>query len=509
MKLLKTIFSRIFIFGICLVVQFVWYIELFWNLASISAPIMVFCMLLSVLVVLMIVKKDQNPALKIPWIIAILALPLLGGLLYLFLGTKRPARHMRKKLDQAAGRSASLLEQKPEILEELEKKDKGVAGQCRYLNHEGYPVYKNTEATYYPLGDLVYPVMLEELKKAEHFIFMEYFIIDDDGMWNGILKILEEKVRAGVEVRVIYDDVGCLPTSLPADYWRQLEKKGIKSFAFNPFIPIFSVAMNNRDHRKIMVIDGHTAFSGGINLADEYINTKVKYGHWKDNGFWLKGEAVWSYTVMFLNMWNAFRPEDQSYEAFRPNVWHPEPFEGGGYIQPYGDSPLDSEVTGENVYLNIINQAQDYVYIFTPYLIIDNEMITALTLAAKRQVDVRIVTPGIPDKKAVFLLTQSYYEGLIKHGVKIYEYTPGFIHGKCFVADDRMATVGTINTDYRSLYLHFECGTYFYDSPVVAQVKEDFLDTFGKCRLIRKEDCAAGLFKGFFQMVLRVFAPLM
>ena len=509
MKILKLFMNRIVIFGTCLVLQFAWYIILFWELANYSVPITIFFSVLSVVVVLVIVSKDQNPDLKIPWIMAVMALPLLGGLLYLTLGTKRPARKMRRKLDMAARKSKGLLIQSPEILREIEEKDAYVAGQCKYLNYTGYPVYKNTEAVYYPLGDDVYPVMLEELKKAEHFIFMEYFIIANDNMWKGILDILKEKVKEGVDVRLIYDDIGCLPTSLPSDYHWELEEMGIRSFAFNPFVPIFSVVMNNRDHRKIMVIDGHTAFSGGINLADEYINTIVKYGHWKDNGFMLKGEAVWNYTVMFQDMWNAFRPEDYNYERFRPHVWHPEPFDGTGYIQPYGDTPLDNETTGENVYLNIINQAQKYVYIFTPYLIVDHDMVTALTLAAKRQVDVRIITPGIPDKKAVFLLTQSYYEGLIRYGVKIYEYTPGFVHGKCFVSDDKIATVGTINTDYRSLYLHFECGTYFFESPVVAQVKKDFLETQEKSRQITERDCTPGFWKGLFQMVLRVFAPLL
>ena len=267
--------------------------------------------------------------------------------------------------------------------------------------------------------------------------------------------------------------------------------------------------MNNRDHRKIVVIDGHTAFSGGVNLADEYINEKVRFGHWKDTGFMLKGEAVWNYTVMFLRMWNAHRRTDADYEAFRPHVWHPEAFEGQGFIQPYSDSPLDDERLGENVYLNILNRAKDYVYIFTPYLIVDHEMQTALCLAAKRGVNVRIMTPGIPDKKTIFQLTRSYYPVLLKAGVRIYEYTPGFLHAKSFVCDDESAVVGTINMDYRSLYLHFECGTFFYRNPLVMDVKRDSLATMEKGREITLSDTRQGFFGSLFCAVLRVFSPLL
>ena len=337
---------------------------------------------------------------------------------------------------------------------------------------------------------------------------MEFFIVGEGKMWNSILKVLEEKAAAGVDVRFIYDDFGCV-SLLPPAYSLILESKGIKSFAFNRFIPLWSLVMNNRDHRKIAVIDGHTAFSGGVNLADEYINEKVRFGHWKDTGFMLKGEAVWNYTVMFLRMWNAHRHTDESYEAFRPHVWHPEAFEGQGFIQPYSDSPLDDERLGENVYLNILNRAKDYVYIFTPYLIVDHEMQTALCLAAKRGVDVRIMTPGIPDKKTIFQLTRSYYPVLLKAGVRIYEYTPGFLHAKSFVCDDEAAVVGTINMDYRSLYLHFECGTFFYQNPLVMDVKRDSLTTMEKGREIALSDTRQGFFGSLFCAVLRVFSPLL
>ena len=328
-------------------------------------------------------------------------------------------------------------------------------------------------------------------------------------MWQGILDILEEKARMGLDVRLIYDDVGCVNT-LPADFRVRLERCGIRCQVFNPFVPVLSVVLNNRDHRKITVIDGHTAFTGGINLADEYINRRERFGYWKDTGVILQGDAAWSFTVMFLRMWSVLSGEKPEYEKYRPNVWLQEAFEDDGFVQPYCDTPLDNETVGENVYLNIINRAKKYVYIFTPYLISDNEVITALCLAAKSGIDVRIVTPGIPDKKMVFLLTQSYYGTLLQAGVRIFEYKPGFLHAKSFVCDDEIATVGTINLDYRSLYLHFECGVWLYRSEAVLQIKEDALSIFGQCREIRWEDWEnRSLRTRFFQSVLRLFAPLL
>ena len=309
----------------------------------------------------------------------------------------------------------------------------------------------------------MFPVLVKELEQAEHYIYIEYFIINDGVMWRTILDILEQKVAQGVDVRLIYDGFGCL-TTLPYKYDKFLREKGIQCKVFNPFRPVLNIIQNNRDHRKICVIDGKTGFTGGINLADEYINQKERFGHWKDTAVMLKGDAVWSMTMMFLHMWNVVNgiqtPID--YAAHSPHAYHPEEFEGSGFVQPFTDTPLDGETLGENVYLNIINRAKRYVYICTPYLIIDNEMMTALCLAAKSGVDVRIMTPGVPDKKMVFLLTQSYYAQLIEAGVKIYEYQPGFLHAKSFVCDDEIAVVGTINLDYRSLYLHFEDGVWIY-----------------------------------------------
>ena len=289
-----------------------------------------------------------------------------------------------------------------------------------------------------------------------------------------------------------------------------LQSRGIRCEVFNPLLPIASVLLNNRDHRKITVIDGYIGFTGGVNLADEYINRIERFGYWKDTGVMLQGEAVWSLTVMFLQMWSVLANESPDYGKYRPHEWHEQPFEGDGFVQPYGDTPLDHETVGESVYLNIINRAKKYVYIFTPYLITDNEMTTALCLAAKSGVDVRIVTPGIPDKKLVFLLTRSYYDKLIASGVRVFEYKPGFLHAKSFVCDDSIATVGTINLDYRSLYLHFECGVWMYQTDAVMQIKEDALDILEQCREVTEEDCRnKSGWTRLWQSILRLFAPLL
>ena len=509
MKYLKLIFNRLFVFGLMILVQVVYMLLILNKFSHYSQVWSAICLVLSILVVLFIVNKEDNPAYKIAWIIPILLFPIFGGLIYLFLGNKKPTRRMRDKIEKEHEKHKCRV-QNQEVIKDIEKQDLRVAGQVRYLsNHVGFPIYENTNATYYKSGEENFKDMIRELKAAKHYIFMEYFIIDEGDMWDTILDILEQKAQEGLDVRLIYDDMGCV-SNLPYKYDRILEARGIKCMAFNPFIPFVSLAMNNRDHRKILVIDGHTGFTGGINLADEYINTKERFGYWKDTGIMLKGEGVWNLTTMFLHMWNSFRTTDEDYDKFRPHVHLNKLVQHDGYIQPYGDSPLDEEVVGENVYLNLINNAKKYVYIFTPYLIIDNEMMTSLCLASKRGIDVKIVTPGIPDKKTVFKLTRSYYHQLIENGVEIYEYTPGFLHAKVVVSDDEVATVGTINFDYRSLYLHFECGVFLYKSKCIQDIKQDALETIAKSRKIENTNVFSnGKIDTLFRAVLRVFAPLL
>lgn len=506
-KLVKILGSRLVIVGVLLLVQISWFIMVIEYIGRYSQIINSVLTIISIITVLWLVNKQDNPAYKLAWVIPILLYPLLGGLMYIFMGNKKPSKDLRKRMAKIYDITGSYMEQKKDIILEIEKGNKSVANQVSYISNVAkFPIYKNSTAEYYKDGEENFYAIKAELQKAKHYIFMEYFIIQEGVMWDDILSILLKKVEEGVEVRLIYDDMGCL-TTLPTNYYKKMENLGIQCISFNKFIPILSIAMNNRDHRKIIVIDGHTAFTGGINLADEYINVKERFGHWKDTGVMIKGDAVWNFTIMFLQMWNSVRFVDKDYSIYRPNVYHIEAYNADGYIQPYGDTPLDNEAVGENVYLNIINSAKEYVYIFTPYLIIDNEMMTALCLAAKRGIDVRIVTPGIPDKKYVFLLTQSYYGQLSQAGVKIYEYKPGFLHAKSFVCDDEIATVGTINMDYRSLFLHFECGVLLYQCEVIKHIKQDVLETINVSREIM--ECNNFLPKRLMQAVLRLFAPLM
>lgn len=506
-KIAKILSHRIFIVSFLILLQIIWAAVIFFRFTSYSQYISAAFKALSVLVVIFLMRRSDNPAFKLAWIVVILTFPLFGGLLYLLIGGKQPIRAMRKKLEPPIRESAKYLHIDESIEQELLEKDPSTAGQLYYLEQQsGFPAYRNSRVDYYPSGEDCFEVMLEDLKKAEKYIFLEYFIIEQGIMWNSILQILEEKARAGVDVRVMYDDVGCAFV-LPAHYDRTLREKGIKCVAFNRYIPIFSTIFNNRDHRKILVIDGKTAYTGGINLADEYINEKQRFGYWKDNGVRITGEAVHSMTMMFLQMWNAFCEEKLDYSLYGQQTI--EVKDTTGFVLPYSDHPLDSEFVGENVYLNLINSARKYIYFFTPYLIIDNEMATALVLAAKRGVDVKIVTPGIPDKKMVFLATQSYYQQLVEGGVQIYQFRPGFVHSKCAVCDDRIATVGTINLDFRSFYLHFENGLFLYDNPTVLSIRDDILQTLDECTGITLEMCKKNFFFQLLQGVLRIFAPLL
>lgn len=466
--------------------------------------------LISLIVVIYILSKKNNPSYKLAWTIPVLSFPVFGGLFYLIFGRKKTTKRFIKKMKSIHDETDRFIVQDEEILNEIKLENKPVYNQVKYLESNAFsPIYKNTITSYLSPGEKYYKVLLRELKKAKKYIFLEYFIIEEGKMWNSILEVLIEKVREGVDVRIIYDDMGCLRT-LPYKYEETLRNLGIKVVVFNPFVPFLSVFMNNRDHRKIVVIDGHTAFTGGINLADEYINEVERFGHWKDSGLMLKGDAVWKFTVMFLQAWIFSTNEEVEFKNYYPHINYQGNFEGYGYVQPYGDSPLDDEIVGENVYLNMINKAKSYVYITTPYLIVDNEIVTALTLAAKSGIDVKIITPHIPDKWYVHMVTRAYYEQLIEAGVSIYEYEPGFIHSKNFVCDDEIGVVGTINLDYRSLYLHFECGVLMYKTEAIKDIKEDFLNTLKKSKKISIEDTRKIKWADkFITAILRVFAPLM
>ena len=371
-KLSQKVFGRIAVTAVLILLQAAWLLVWFTRLASYAPWVSAVFTVLSILIVLYIVRKDDNPAYKIVWIILILMVPLLGGLLYVVFGNKQPERRMREKFARAMKATRPLLAQDEAVLGKLPARERATAHYVAACG--GYPVWKNTEVRYYPIGEEMYAAMMEEMEQAQHYIFLEYFIIRQySGMWQNILALLERKVREGVQVRLMYDDLGSVAL-LPGGYWHELEQKGIRCLAFNPFVPLVSLVMNNRDHRKILVIDGHTAFTGGINLSDEYINVTHPHGVWKDTGVMLRGDAVWNLTLMFLETWNAMRPENTDFEPYRPGLHAPAgvPGKTGGFVQPFGDSPLDAEPLAENVYIDILAQAKDYVYIARPYLAISN-----------------------------------------------------------------------------------------------------------------------------------------
>lgn len=513
----KILLNRVLFTAIALIVQIVWLGILLTRFAALSQAISIVMTVISLLITAFILSKNENSAYKISWLVIILIFPVFGGVLYIFFGNKNPSRKMRAQIEKIHYEKSRNLQQKEDVMEEMKTESERVAGRCRYLyNKTAAPVWKNTDTTYFPLGEDMFEDMMEELEKARHFIFLEYFIIEDGIFWGSIKEVLKRKAREGLDVRLMYDDIGCLML-LPKEYVKEMEAAGISCIAFNPFKPILSLAMNNRDHRKIMVIDGHTAYTGGINLADEYINMTDRFGHWKDTGMKFVGDAVANFTEMFLEMWNAFRQTDDNFAPFLEDcrkdeeIFEEENVEASksvGFVQPFGDTPLDDEPTAENLYIDILNQAVRYVYIYTPYLIIGDTMRHALCMAAARGVDVKIITPGIPDKKLVFRMTRSNYKELLKAGVEIYEYKQGFIHAKSYVSDDIEGVIGTINMDYRSLYLHFECGAYLYKTDSLMDMKQDFLRTLKKSRKIELSFLRQGIIQEIFDAILSVLAPL-
>ena len=488
-KILSRCVNKITITFLLILVQLVWMASLYLRLTEYAAWLNGVMTALSVLIILFLVRKDENPAYTIAWMALIGITPVFGGLMYLFWGNKRPSRRMRRRMAAVDRRHRDLTRQPPGQLEDVDPRTRALSG---YIARYGpWPAWKDTAVEYFSSGEAMFPRLLEDLRRAKKFIFLETFIIRPGRMWNAVEDILREKAAAGVDVRVIYDDMGCL-TTVPSGFVIRLEQAHIRCIPFNPVVPLVSLVMNHRDHRKIVSIDGNVAYNGGTNFADEYINVEERFGYWKDAAVRLEGAAVWNFTVMFLNFWNSFRPMEEDYRPFRPTVQAA----ADGVVQPYSDSPLDEERLAESVYRDILDQA-------------NNEIQTALTLAAKRGVDVRLVLPGIPDKKIVFRLSRSYYLPLLRAGVKVYEFTPGFIHSKCYVSDDRIAVVGSINMDYRSLYLHFECGTLLMGGSQVAAVRADAEQTFGQCHRITLDDCRTSLLGTLLDDVLRLVSPLL
>lgn len=507
-KLINIIFSQKTTIILLLALQLIFIFIIFQSFAVHYAYLHIVFSTVAIVLAIYILNSSENPAYKLAWIVPLVIVPIFTVVLYIILKNQFSTRKVRNLYAKKAANTRPFLRTNEQIMSYLHENEPDFYKLANYVDKSGgYPVCGNTEVTYFPLGEDKYKAMLEELQKAQEFIFMEYFIIDDGEMWREIVKILLEKAKAGVEVRLLYDGMGSQFT-LPFRYKKKLTDQGVKCLVFNPFRPMLSTIQNNRDHRKILVIDGNVAFNGGVNIADEYINRKERFGHWKDTAVMLKGDGVWNFTMMFLQMWEVISGDKTEYNMYRPTVKN---VVNNGYVIPYGDSPLDDENVGELVYMDMINNAKDYIYISTPYLVPDNEMLTALGYAAKSGVDVRIITPEIPDKWYVSVITKSFYRDLETLGVKVYEYKGGFNHAKMFLSDDKSAVVGTINLDYRSLYLHFECATYMYKTSCIKDIKADFDDMFeNHCHRITHDDINNRSFwSRFMSVILRTIAPLL
>ena len=507
-KSIQNSVGRAVFVALSLLLQIGWLVSLISRAGQYYPYITLVTELLALIAVVGIFSQHRNSASKTSWIILILVFPVLGLCLYLLVGQPWATYSMRKKFENIDLSLADKLPQDEKTLKQIQKNDPAAHAQMYYLSKRcKYPVYQNTAVEFHAQTDAAFEALKRELRRAEKFIFMEYHAIELSQCFMELEEILAERAAAGVEVRLFYDDVGSF-TFINPRFVQRMEERGIHCRVFNPLVPLVSAFMNHRDHRKITVIDGRVGFTGGYNLADEYFNVKKPYGHWKDTGILLRGEAVRSLTVMFLEMWNAAKLQDEDYSPYTNVSLNEAALDG--YVQPYADSPLDDERVGENAYLNLLKNARKYAWITTPYLILDEEMTSELTLAAKRGVDVRIITPGIPDKKIVFQLTRSYYAQLARSGVRIYEYTPGFLHAKQMLADDQTAVVGTINLDFRSLYLHFENAVLLHGCGAIADIRGDFEKTFPLCReMTGKYSGKRVVSMRVGQSLLRLFAPLL
>ena len=508
-KFFKMVFSRAGIFVILILVQMLIFLGIPYYLKECATFIYSVMSLMEIIVLVYIINTEGNPAFKLSWILCVMAVPVVGTIFYIYVHLQLETRFVQNRLAALRMETEPYMDQDQKITDALWEGKSANAQLSYYLSHQlGFPTYRNTEAEYFPVGEAKFTSMIKELEKAEKFIFMEYFIVEEGIMWNTILEILKRKAAEGVEVRFMYDGM-CAFDLLPYSYPKKLQKYGINCKMSNKIRPFVSTIQNNRDHRKICVIDGQVGYVGGVNLADEYINEKERFGHWKDTAVLLRGDAVQSLTMIFLQMWDVDMRGVEPYGKYltkKADTLN----EKLGYVIPYADSPFDHENVGEEVYFHILNHAKKYVHIMTPYLILDNEMLTTLIRAAKSGIEVIIIMPHIPDKWYAFAVAKTYYKELIEGGVQIYEYTPGFVHAKIFVSDDDTATVGSINLDFRSLYLHFENGVFIYDNPEVQKVEEDFQNTLAKCHKVTVTEVRnRGILMKMAGQVLRLVAPLM
>lgn len=508
-SLRSAVFSRLGLIMLLLLLQLGLLIAIFEWFAAFIPHLFGSAMLFNLLMVVILLNSRADPSAKLTWLVVIMVVPIFGALLYLYTRSDIGHRALKRRFQMITSETRFDLRQKPDVMKHIEEVSPGAAALARYVGRCGcHPVWEHTKVVYHPSGEDKLEALLTALEKAKHFIFLEYFIVDEGVMWGQVLDILANKARDGVDVRVIIDGT-CEFTTLPHDYPERLKALGIQCKLFAPARPFISTHYNYRDHRKIAVIDGQTGFTGGVNLADEYINQVERFGHWKDVAISLHGEAVRSLTVMFLQMWAIDTVGFADTAAF---LKYPVPscHDAAGFVMPYSDCPLDGNQVGERVYIDILNRARRYVHIMSPYLILDSTMENALTFAAERGVDVHIILPGIPDKKYAWWLAHTHYAALMAAGVKISEYTPGFVHAKVFVADDHEAVVGTINLDYRSLYHHFECAAYLYDTPCIADIERDFQQMLGKCsRMTEKRLEAIPFHQKLAGAALKALAPLM
>jgi cardiolipin synthase len=504
----RLIFSRFFLVVLLMLLEVLVFLSFYRWLSGYLTYLSAFLGVFTVIMVIYLFNSGMDSSARLTWMFLIALVPIPGAVLLWFTRNSFGHRLLSSRLRQMNEETAGCLAQDREVLKEIEASDPATAGLKRYLDKSGcFPVYGDTDVTYLPSGEAAFEAMIRELEKAESYIFMEYFIIEEGEMWSRILEILLRKVSEGVDVRVIYDGM-CDMANLPVDYAKRLRERGIRAKKFAPLMPVVSSHYNYRDHRKILVIDGRTAFNGGVNLADEYINRRKRFGRWKDAAVMLKGGAAESFTLMFLQMWNT----DEKEMDLSPleNIGDGARERAEGFVMPYSDSPLDSYKAGENVYMDILNRADDYVHIMTPYLILDDELETAIRFAAQRGVDVKIILPGIPDKKMAYALAKSHYKRLLDAGVGVYEYEPGFMHSKVFCCDGKKAVVGTINLDYRSLYHHFECATYLYGCPCIEDIEKDFGETLKRCKKVSGETMKKDpLFYRLVGPLIKFIAPLM
>ncbi len=502
-RILKFLSSRLVLIMIVIALQLYVVLQFFGGLPH---HLDIILGLLSFFIVLYLVNSNQNQSFSIAWVIIVLLFPGIGALIYLMFANKKIPKGLRSLNEQTSIRPHLHLPQDEELMQYLKTKDSSVSKQFKYIfNNASFPVYSNTQVDYYKVGEEKFESMLIELEKAKKYIFLEYFIIREGIMWNSILDILKRKAQEGLDVRVMYDDFGTI-YNLPRDYPETLAKFGIKVTVFNKLRPTLIVQMNNRDHRKLLSIDGKVGFLGGVNLGDEYVNQMERFGHWKDSAIKLDGEAVWSLSVMFLQFWNSIHKIEEDIDKYNPNYSKP----AKGFVQPFSDSPTDGEALGENIHLNVIINSSQYLYIMTPYLVPSHEMLRMMVLSSKNGVDVRVVVPHKPDKWYVHAITKSNYRELIENGIRVFEYTPGFIHSKNFLADDKMGVVGSANLDFRSYYLNFESGALMYESDAIAGLKADFEETFEKSIEISLKDVeSVPMHKRLIRAIIGLFSPLL